>query len=343
MLFYAAFFSAQLFIIIIARLLGFKNRIHLITALAFFSSLVAGLRGNTGTDTPAYRSYYTNFDLDFESSIFEPTFYAISAIGRAINFDSQFLLLSVALLQGLAISLTARLIKERDHYYIIVLSSYFVLFNLNLIRSGLAIYILGFAILLLTRTNLSFARASLATAIMTHASSGVAIFLFWRKWYLLIPAIFIFLVLGKDILATKLQSYFLQGSLTTAEFSIGVGFFATNLLLATILFKEHLFKNRLLTLLFFSALSIKTVGFSIPIIDRVAIIFEYTFFVLLLQNIRLQSSRWIIMTIAIYNTYRSLAFISSSDEAMRELLLRLPGMADIYGDAQWIPFRFFWE
>lgn len=94
---------------------------------------------------------------------------------------------------------------------------------------------------------------------------------------------------------------------------------------------------------FVASVVLKVIGFSIPIVDRLAIIFEFMMLTILVSRIKFKQSKLIIIIIIIYNIYKSISFGVNSDEAMQTLISEYPGMALLYGDTHWIPYQLFWE
>jgi len=343
MILYLLFFGSQILAIAVSRLFGVKNNISLLITLILTTVLFAGLRGNVGTDTFAYRDYYNKVGDEAQDVFFEPTFFFLSLFGKAVGLDSQFLIFSVALLQGIFIYLSIKIIKEKDLYYCLVLSTYYATLNLNLIRVGLAIYILGYALLLRDSGKALQSKLAATLATVTHFSTLIALPFFWKKlYYLLVPLILIYFV-DLRLISEKFSAYFLGGNLVISDFQIGIGFFVTNLLFLMCLHKEQLIFDRLVIVVFTVFLMFKLASFSINIFDRIAIVFEFMFVTLLLNKIKYNQSRIIIIIIIIYSIYKSIAFIEASDEAMQTLILEYPGLASLYRDTHWIPYEFFWE
>ena len=340
---YLLLLNSHVLIILVGRFFGVRNNTLLITILIITTVLFAGLRGNIGTDTFAYRDYYVKAGDEAQDVFFEPTFSLLSLLGKTVGLDPQFFIFSIALIQGFFIYLSVKLIKEKDLYYCLVLSTYYVSLNLNLIRVGLAIYIIGYALLLKEYGKPWRAKFLATFATLTHLSTIVAIPFFWKKFhYLLIPFI-LFTINNLDLIRVKVSGYILDGNLTTSDFKIGVGFLVTTTLILLCLHKEKLIIDRLLIGIFAASIAFKIAGFGFDIFDRVAIIFEFSFITLLLNRINFNQTRLILFVLIMYNIYKSVAFIENSDEAMEVLLLEYPGLNSLYGHTHWIPYEFFWE
>lgn len=173
MIFYCLFYFFQIYVILFLRNYGYKDNKYILLAAIIFSTLFAGLRGDVGVDTFAYREFYNAIDQPDREIFFEPTFTVIALIGNLFGFGSQFLILSVALMQGFFLYLIIRKIKEKDIFYLLFLSTFYVYINLNLIRVGLAMCILGFAMLVAETTKGYKALLAFSTAVVTHFTTVI--------------------------------------------------------------------------------------------------------------------------------------------------------------------------
>lgn len=340
---YGVFFLFNVSVILVARLIGLKNNIHIISFLAFLSAVMAGLRGNTGTDTFAYRAFYENLLSGDSFFSFEPVLSMLAILGGWLGLGSQFLIFSVALAQGVTIVLTARLLRDRDIYYLISVASFFVFLNLNLIRFGLSVYILGLSFLWMRQKSFFKARWGFVFSILTHFGSASLFFLFLKKWYHALLFLVLAFVFGGGYALDKVNSYFSSENIVITDFSIGVGFFATYSLFFLCLWRSLAHRERLSYLLFLGAFSMKALSFAVPIFDRFSIIFEYLLILFLLECGAWGRNRAIFSVLIVYGIYKSLAFLAGSDAAMELLIQDSPGMATLYGETRWLPFHFYWE
>jgi hypothetical protein len=305
--------------------------------------LFAGLRGDVGVDTQAYRTFFDELTSAPEGHLFEPMFVFLSTLGHAIGASSQFLIFTVAMLQGLLMFVLARQVKESDVLYLGIVGTFFVYVNLNLIRVGLALYVMGLALLAVRNGRAKTGQALFVTAVMTHFSIVLMAPAIWRRWYRLVPFALLFTALTWGTLSQKLIDYFLEGNLFTTHFSIGIGFLATTALLVLIIHWEKLWSDRVIVASFACSTVFKVAGFLIPILDRISLVFSFALVVVLTSVLRLQRSRIAILCIALYGAYASLVFVATSDQAMDDLIYEFPGLATLYSETRWVPYRFYWE
>lgn len=344
MLIYFVFFALQLLPVAIARAVGLNNDKHVIAVCALLAAAFAGLRGNVGVDTVAYRNFYEDPAGALGDNSFEPLFLLIATIGNAIGAGSQFLIMLVAVAQAYLMYRIARVAKESDLLYLVLVSQFYVYLNLNLIRLGLALYLVVFAILWVRQLRRPVqAQAWFLVGVVTHLSVSIMAPALWRNWYRALPFALAFVLLTIDTLNRKLFDYFLEGNLFVTEFSLGFGFVALTALLGFVLVREGLARQGGLVTLFLLSTALKVGSYYIPILDRIAIIFSLAFFALLVVGLKRPLSKLAIVIIVLYGTYGSLAFVANSDEAIDDLIAAFPGMASLYADPRWLPYRFFWE
>lgn len=222
----------------------------LLTALILVTVFFSGLRGNIGTDTFAYREYSNSVGTEEQDVFFEPTFALLSFVGKTLRMNSQFLIFFAALLQGIFIYLTVKIIKEKDLYYLLVLSTYYTSLNLNLIRVGLAIYIIGYALLLMESDRLFQSKVAIILATLTHFSTLIAAPFFWKKWHYLIAPLMLVSYFNVDFVKLKVLAYFLDGNLIISDFHVGIGFIIVSVLLLGCLYMEKMLIDRKIVVFF---------------------------------------------------------------------------------------------
>jgi EpsG family len=340
---YVSFFAVQILMLLGARIVGAKNNPTVLALCITLAVAFAAIRGNVGVDTSAYRSFYDEFTLDSGDVVFEPTFVIITALGQILGASSQFLLAAVAALQGITVFLLVRKVKESDLLYLILLANYYVYLNFNLIRVGLALYLLAWALLAVRQGRKRAGQTVFVLAVLTHFSVVLLAPAIWRRWYRLTPFAVLFVALAWETLGQKLFAYFLEGSLVMTNFSLGIGFIGVTILLALVMYWERVWSDHLLVTLFLGSTILKICGFAIPIFDRLAIVLSITLITLLHHHLRKAKSQAAIAVVALYGVYGSLSFVANSDAAIDELIAELPGMAILYADPRWVPYQFFWE
>jgi EpsG family len=341
--FYYIFYFLQLAIIYIARGLGLKNNNSILLALIVIATLFAGLRGNNGTDVRAYKSYYDEVGAQIGDTVFEPSFYLLAIIGNGLQFSSQFLIFAAAALQGLFIYLTIREIKEKDYYYLLFIANYFVHLQMNTIRVGLALCMLGYALVLNGRRHTTSVQI-LIGSILTHVTAAFAIVIFMRRWYRVIPVAALAIIVFQDFFISKLVAYFISSDIVkTANDRVGIGFLASLAIIIYCITVENKWSDRKIKISFFAFAIFKMSISFVPALDRVSLVFGLPLVLLLLRDKVQDKTRLALTPLIAYNTYGSLSFIANSDASVDSLLNEFPGLALLYSDTHWIPYEFFWK
>lgn len=322
--------------------MNIKNNHQLLMFLVITSVLFAGLRGNVGTDSIAYRTYYAEVGSSTGDIVFEPTFLILAEIGNFFGFNSQFLILSVAVAQGIFLYLTLIKIKEKDFFYLIYISIFFIYFTFNIIRVGLAMCILIYAFTLTwDEKKLSF--PIFLGSVMTHVSSAFTLIVFSRKWYRAIPLVAGALLIFQEFFLLKLFAYFVGEEVTAVPESLGIGFAASMLIIIYCISTENKWSNRALSISFIFYIGFKLLIYVTSAFDRISIVFGLPLFLILLRERVKMRTRFALTALILYNVYGSLSFIGNSDAAMESLIAEFPGVALLYSDTHWVPYKFFWE
>jgi hypothetical protein len=341
MLFYVSFFFFALIPIFVSRAIGYKNNIVVIAFSLLIPLMFSALRGDVGTDTIAYKNYYEQMGLGFVVASFEPTFFIFSTIGNFFNFSAQYLIIAVSILQYIAIIYIIYNLKEKDLFYILIITSFFVYQNMNLIRAGSSLYILGLAYVLMLNKKTKHSLVAFSISCLTHITSFVFAPAFFRKLYFLAPASIIAAYVGYEFSSQKIIGYS-QNYGALVQFSGGIGFFVVTSVLAYVLF--HQFRNdREIFIIIFLATILEFISFFVPILDRFSTMFYFIGYVRICYLGVSAKNRILLYTLCVYGLYGSLVFILTSDDAMYYLVAEQPGFAELYKDTRWVPYRFFWQ
>ena len=340
---YYIFYFFQLATIYVVRALGLKNNNLVLLTLIVIATLFAGLRGNNGTDVSAYRSFYDEVGAKIGDTVFEPSFFLLSIIGNGLQFSSQFLIFTVAALQGLFIYLTLREIREKDYYYVLFVATFFVHLQMNTIRIGLALCILGYALALNGRRQ-KIAIPVLMGSMLTHVTAAFALIIFSRRWYRAIPVAALAIIVFQDFFISKMVAYFISSDIIKTENDrVGIGFLASLAIIIYCITVEKKWSDREIRISFFAFAMFKMAISFLPAFDRVSLVFSLPLFLLLLRAKVQDKTRLALILLIAYNTYGSLSFIANSDASVDALIREFPGFAPLYSDTHWIPYEFFWK
>ncbi|MDQ1167511.1 EpsG family protein [Flavobacterium sp. SORGH_AS_0622] len=348
MIFYLSFFLSVLVYVIISRYLWNKNSLSSLLFPLIITVLFAGLRGNVGTDTFAYKTFFNSLWNKSEITsqglafTFEPGFVLFSHCIKIIFDDDQFFLFSLACLYGFLFYRVLKKIKERDLFFLLYVSSYFVMFNLNLLRFGIAMMFLGLSYLSQGKKN-KFLYFGLA--ISFHFSSIFAILLYIKKEHIVkyIAGVILFSILTFNYIQSKLGAYFLDFFMS-GSFRIEMTIFL-ELIVFYFLIKWNSIKvmeNNILycIILYFF---FRWFGYLNDIISRVSFVLGFIIYLVLLRNSIDKKSRILFTFLILVYTYRSLSFLYNSDNSIDDLLFDYNGMSSLYSQTKWLPYKFFWE
>lgn len=319
-----------------------KNNQQLLMFLIMTSVFFAGLRGNVGTDSIAYRTYYLKVGSSTGETVFEPIFLILAEIGNLFNLSSQFLIFSVSAAQGFFLYLTLKKIKEKDFFYLIYITVFYIYFAFNLIRVGLAICILVYAFTLKWEEK-KLTLPVLIGGIMTHVSIALTLIAFSKKWYRAIPVAAGVLLIFQEFFLLKLFSYFLGVEVSAVAESLGIGFVASMVIIIYCITTENKWSDRALRVSFIFYIGFKLLIYVTSAFDRISIVFGLPLFLILLRDRVKPRTRLALTVLILYNLYGSLSFISNSDAAMERVIAKFPGVALLYSDTRWVPYEFFWK
>lgn len=340
---YFIFYFGQLGAVLLARALGLKDNKLVLLALIAVATCFAGLRGNIGTDVIAYRSFYEDVGAKDTEVVLEPFFLVISLIGNAVGSGSQFLIFSAAAFQGLFVYLTLRRMREKDFFYLLFISTFFVHLQMNIIRVGLALCILAYS-LVLNEDRKKLAVPAFIASTLTHVSAGFALILFSKRWYRALPLALAAVAVFHDFFLNKFEAYFIGSDvIKTDNDFVGIGFVLSLAIIAYCITTERKWNDRAVRISFFAFALFKLSISILPAFDRVSLVFSLPLFVLLLRQGIRDRTRLALIPLIIYNTYGSLSFIAHSDAAVEALIAEFPGFALLYADSHWLPYEFFWK
>jgi hypothetical protein len=324
-------------------MLGVRDNKVVLLALIAVAVCFAGLRGNIGTDVLAYRSFYDEVATNDTDVVFEPFFLVISLVGNAAGFDSQFLIFCAAAFQGLFIYLIIRRIKEKDFFYLLFISTFFVYLQMNIIRVGLALCILAYA-LALNEDRKKLAVPMFIASTLTHVSAAFALVLVSKRWYRAAPVAVAVVVIFHEFFLNKIQAYFIGSDIIkTSNDFVGIGFLASLGVIAYCITVERKWSDRAIRISYLAFALFKLSISLLPAFDRVSLVFSLPLFVLLLRSKVEFRTRLALLSLIAYNTYGSLSFVANSDASVEALIADFPGFALLYADTHWVPYEFFWK
>ena len=349
MIFYFGFFFVIITYVITSRYLWRKNSMISLIVPLIASVLFAGLRGNVGTDTFVYKTFFNTLwrtDVLADQGLkfaFEPGFVLFSQIIKSIYDNDQFYIFSLSCLFGFLFFRLLREIEEKDMFFLFYMSSFYIMFNLNLMRFGIAMILSGIAFL--SKNN----RKKIIYLLLAFSFHFSAIFIgfFFIKKNQIIKYIFVFLLiffLTINFIESKINSYLVYFLLFSNPFQ----FELTILLEIVVMYLLITWNNisiKLNNLIFciFLYFTFRTFGFLTDIVSRLSYVFGFTIYLSFYVNKLNLRSRQLIMFLVLFYTYRTLAFVNNSDGAMDNLLSNETGMSSLYSQTKWLPYKFFWE
>jgi hypothetical protein len=333
----------------VSRHLWIKNNLSSLCFPLLISILFAGLRGNVGTDTFVYKTFFNTLwsaeSLTDKGLIFpfEPGFILYSHLIKIIYDNDQFFIFSIALLYGFLFYKLLKLLEEKDLFFLFYISTFFVMFNLNLLRFGISIILVGLSFLSQNKNKKIF---YLALAFSFHFSAIFSVLFFIKKEHLLkylIALITIFLV-SYNFIQAKLNSYLLNFLFSSKSFQIELTFFLEILVIFFLIrWNSIKLKDNNLFLCVILYLIFRCFGFLTDLIYRLSYAFGFVIYLSFFINKLNYKSRLLITLLVFFYTYRTLSFIYNSDGAMSLLVFNESGMSSLYSQTKWLPYRFFWE
>jgi hypothetical protein len=342
MMAYLAIYVMVWTIILLGRRRGLRDREGLIGLLCLATGLLTGLRGNTGTDTFAYRTYYDQVASGSEAVSFEPMFWVLSTVGGRFGFNAQFLILTVAALQSWTLYSTARRVAERGLLFLLVFSTFHVFLGMNIIRAGLAIYLGMLAVSLIYSNRSHQALLACLGAVSTHLCA--AILLPFTVSVGAVPICALVAFAGHRWIGERLEVVLAQDQFYARPLILGPGLFVNLLLLGIAVHAERRWRDRLLPwfLIFYILFAIG--GSMHWQLERLSSLFlAATFVAITIRPLTSPIAYNCLLLLAAIGVYRSVHFVVNSDAAMAKLIEELPGFGTLYEQTAWIPFRFCWQ
>jgi hypothetical protein len=301
-----------------------------------------------GTDTFAYRTFFNflwNNDEMTRQGLrfaFEPGFVFYSHCIKIIYDNDQFFIFSLSCLYGFLFYQILKRVKERDLFFLLYVSAYFVMFNLNLLRFGIAMMFLGLSYFSQGNRNKFF---FFCLAVLFHFSSIVAILLYIKKEHIIkhIIGLVLFSFFAFSFIQSKLSVYFLN-FLMIGSFRIEMTIFL-EIIIFYFIIKWNSIKINENNLLFCIIIYFffRWFGYLNDIISRLSFVLGFVIYLSLLRNNVDKKSRILFTFLILVYAYRSLSFIYNSDNSMDNLLFDSTGMNSLYSQTKWLPYRFFWE
>jgi hypothetical protein len=337
---YITFFVAQLLLIWLVRNRWPAFARSLVLVFAALSAAVAGLRADVGTDTFVYRAYYESVGEGNPLFDYEPGLLALSLVGNWLGFGSQFLLIAVATVQFLSLAAIVLIVAEPDILYLLVLSRFFVHLDMNIIRNGMAAHLAGLAIalFLIKRSKTSFLLSAMAVSV--HWSALCVPILLLPILSISAGIAFVPLIMSNGEIFGRLAT---AVGTPTLQFP-GFGLTVIYAMLALCLVIERQRSSSITMTLYVLSAICTLFSSSSLFFERIGIYFEFGLFVsLLATNVKSPITPRLLAVICGIFAYRSLMFVANSDAAMAELISNQPGMAQLYQQTNWVPYRFFWQ
>lgn len=340
---YVGFFVAVFLLIVLpSSRSALGNRFAIFAPLAA-GLLFAGLRGNIGTDTYAYRAFFDGRRADIADPFqFEPFFVLLARAVRLLSEDSQVFLFSIAAVSAFVLYLIVRQMEEKRLFLLLYYSTFYITFQFNLLRAGLGVLFALYAFTLAVKRQRAFA-IPMALAFGTHYSTMSLVPPIVATQHLRLRYIVAALVAATGVAIAGYTMLSAKWAAYAAEFSddptVGLGFLACfALLVAIYAWQDPKWPSRYGLLL---ALLLATqVGAAyVPILGRVSVIL----FLVAAGHACTWRLRWrskvAAYLLVAYGAYATLAFVARSDDAMRSLIAANSGFAVLYGDTHWLPYQ----
>ena len=352
MISYYIFYIFIFISILLPQLAGKRNNLNYLVFPLIISILFAGLRGNVGTDTFAYKTFFNiiNYNLDsyrLASGItfsFEPGFTIYTLIIKSIFNSDQFYIFSLSLLYGFLFYMILKKVKEKDLYFLFYISTYYIMLDFNLLRIGIALLLIGNAYLLMLNKEkgvLSY----LFLAIFTHYTSLIVSFSFINKknFFLYLFLFAIIFLIAFSFIYTKFLTY-LQVQTAVLDLSkINNGLIIEFSLLLFLFNKNKDIYGRKFFIIILMYFIFKWFNYLNDFIDRFTYIFGFILYLYIFREKQSVKAKYVIYMLIFFNLYRTLMFINYSDAAMAKLNLQQPGSNLLFSQTSYLPYKFFWE
>lgn len=327
-----------------------KNSLGSLSIPLTVSVLFAGLRGNVGTDTFAYKTYFNSISDTSEIVskglvfAFEPGFILYTTIIRFIVNSDQFFIFSLSCLYGFLLYNILRKIEERDMFFLFYISAFYIMFNLNLLRFGIALLFIGNAYLMMLKENRKYIYFLILGISFHYAALLAVIFFIKRKDFIKYFAfLFVFSVVAYAFIITKINSYFIDFFSLTGSFKLDFGLlFEFLIILSLCLFNKALLSQKNL-FIFFIYYLFRWFSYLFDMLNRFSYVLGFVLFLFLFTKMFKTKSKGLMILLILFNLYRTLSFIYNSDAAMTNLINDESGFAGLFSQTTWLPYKFFWQ
>lgn len=345
MIIYIFFFlMVFLFTVLGAQIFG-SNNIRTVIIPLLVMILFAGLRGNVGTDTFAYKTFFNSFGTDKDSNAaFEPLFVLYSYVINFIWPNDQFYIFIISVTSGVLLYFNLKLIEEKSLFLLFYLSTYFVMFNMNLMRFGMAILLISYPFLRHLRGEKSKVWLYFI-GFLTHFTTLFTLFLIIKRKHAIKALLFFsifFLVLG-NFLLDKFLKYFLISLFSIGHFQLDYGLLLEMFILMLLFWINRRNINGSLVFLLFLYILLRNLSFVFDMLQRFAYIAGFLIYLHFFYKKRNLYTRGLVVFLISLNFYRTMMFIYNSDAAINNLIASYPGFSTLYSQTKWLPYKFFWE
>lgn len=350
MIYYILFMAFIFGYVFFSRYCWNKNSLGSLSIPLTVSVLFAGLRGNVGTDTFAYKTYFNSISDTSEIVskglvfAFEPGFILYTTIIRFIVNSDQFFIFSLSCLYGFLLYNILRKIEERDMFFLFYISAFYIMFNLNLLRFGIALLFIGNAYLMMLKENKKYIYLLVLGISFHYAALLAVIFFIKRKDFIKYFAfLFIFCAVAYSFIITKINSYFTDLFSLSGNFVFDFGLlFEFLIVVSLIILNRNLLSYKNLAI-FFVYYVFRWFSYLFEMLNRFAYVLGFVLFLFLFTKMFKVKSKVLIIILILFNLYRTLAFINNSDAAMDSLINDEAGFAGLFSQTAWLPYKFFWQ
>ncbi|MBC7888536.1 MAG: EpsG family protein [Ferruginibacter sp.] len=307
-------------------------------------TLFAGLRGNVGTDTFAYKSFFNSFGTDkLNISTFEPVFVFYAYLIHLIWANDQFFIFIISITTGTLIYYNLKLIEEKTLFLLFYLTTYYIMFNLNLMRFGIGVLLISYPFLL----NIRGEKPKIGLyflGFLTHFATLFTLLIIIQKKHIVKATLFFtlfFLFLG-NLLLEKFKSYLFLGLISIGKFHLDFGLLLEIVMLSLLFWINRKDIKRGFVFLFLIYILLRNLTFIFEMLQRFAYLTGFLIYANFFSKKLNLYSRLLIIVFIFFNLYRSLMFINNSDNAINDLIAEYPGFSSLYSQTRWLPFKFFW-
>ncbi|WP_167547420.1 EpsG family protein [Flavobacterium xueshanense] len=327
-----------------------KNSMGSLCVPLIVSVLFAGLRGNVGTDTFAYKTYFNSIGDTSEIIskglvfAFEPGFILYATIIRFIINSDQFFIFSLSCLYGILLYKILQKIEEKDLFFLFYISAFYIMFNLNLLRFGISLLFIGNAYLMMLKEDKKYIYL-LVLGISFHYAGVLAIMFFIKRkdFIKYFVVLFVFIGIAYAFIITKINSYFIDLLSLTGSFKFDFGLILEFLIVVALCLFNRRLQSKKNILFFFIYYLFRWFSYLFDMLNRFSYVLGFVLFLFLFTKIFKEKSKALIIILILFNLYRTLSFINNSDAAMTSLIDDESGFAGLFSQTAWLPYKFFWQ